>query len=125
MASNDEDTEMQPLKVSEEVSPSPTSKPKRKRKPPAQPWRKPPGFPKRYLSAYNLFFKQERERLLKAGIGTDSSAPGEGFDEDNEDYEITKPTLPDPTAPKSNAARKHARSSGIGFANLGKNTEVS
>lgn len=56
---------------------------------------------------------------MNAGVCTGSSSPGEGLEEEcGTQYKMPKPTLPDPNTPKSSAARKHARSSGIGFANL-------
>lgn len=52
---------------------------KRKRRSPRITWKKPEGMPKRPLSAYNLFFRQEREKLLNTKQEGNKIATGIGF----------------------------------------------
>jgi HMG (high mobility group) box len=74
---------------------------KRKRKSPDKPWKKPPDMPKRPLSAYNIFFRDERERLL--GTGSD-----------------TKPENETAGSAGKVGGKKVKSKSGIGFSNLAK-----
>ncbi|KAG7356482.1 HMG high mobility group box-containing protein [Nitzschia inconspicua] len=68
---------------------------KRKRRPPAVPWKKPKDMPRRPLSAYNLFFKERREAMMAAAKETETSQSTPSF-----------------------GRRKSNKSVGIGFANL-------
>ena len=93
--------------------------PKKKRRSPAVPWKKPKDMPRRPLSAYNLFFKAEREKLIGERESNAVSA-GPELGEEGKATEQDSSVLSSSVHVVSPETKKKGQKKGIGFANLAK-----